>query len=158
MTIGTVDAAFPFGTNMDQFDVGLIAAGTNSAESSTSYTVSIGSEVLVIGGTGFTYDGAGALTGGTVTSIQDQFQGQVDFTLQGFSISATQLQAWAVADDNASLNAALFSGADTLTGGPLADVLRGYAGADSISGGGGDDTLDGGLGNDTLNGGAGHDA
>src|SRR5436309_1316644 len=60
MTTGIVDAAFPFGTNMDQFDVGLIALGTNSGQTPTGYTVTIGSEVVVIGGTGFTYDVTGA--------------------------------------------------------------------------------------------------
>jgi hypothetical protein len=64
MTIGTVSAGFPVGTDMDQIDVGLYVAGTNGSESSTSYTVTIaeagGDEQLIIGGTGFTYSGAGA--------------------------------------------------------------------------------------------------
>jgi Ca2+-binding RTX toxin-like protein len=161
MTIGTVSAGFPVGTDMDQIDVGLYVAGTNGSESSTSYTVTIaeagGDEQLIIGGTGFTYSGAGAPTGGTVTSIQDQFMGQVAYTLQGFSLPVTQLQTWATAHDTASLVTALFSGADTLSGGPLDDVLRAYAGNDSIAGGAGNDILDGGLGNDTLDGGGGHD-
>ena len=157
MTTGSINAAFPFGTNMDQFDVGLLALGANSAQSATGYVITLGSESLVIGGSGLTFDVSGNLSGGTVTSIEDQYQSAVDFDLTGFAISAATLQQWALADANSSLLNALFSGADTLTGGPLADVLRSYGGNDSISGGAGDDTIDGGLGNDTLNGGSGHD-
>ncbi|HXA37669.1 MAG TPA: calcium-binding protein [Phenylobacterium sp.] len=157
MTIGTVDAAFPAGTNMDQIEVGLIGVGVNSAETASGFTVTVGSEQLVFGGAGLTYDGAGVLTGGTVTSIQDLFQGAVNFNLSGFSISAASLANWAAVDDNNSLMSALFSGADTLTGGPQDDLLRSYAGNDSLSGGAGNDTLDGGAGNDTIDGGPGHD-
>ena len=161
MTTGTVNTGFPVGTNMDGFDVGLIQTGTTAlgtvVEAPTSFTVTLGQEQLIVSGTGLTYDGSGAVTGGTVTSIQDSYQGAVDFTLTGFSVSASSLQQWAVADSNTSLTTALFSGADTLTGGPLDDLLRAYAGDDFISAGAGSDTLDGGLGNDTLNGGAGHD-
>jgi Ca2+-binding RTX toxin-like protein len=157
MTIGVVASGFPTGTNIDQIDVGLVAIGTNSAETATHFTISIGDESLVLGGSGFVYNGSGVPTGGTVTSIEDQYQGQVAYNLSGFSIAATQIEQWAAVDDTASLLNGLFGGADTLSGGPLADLLRSYAGNDSINGGAGDDTLDGGLGNDTLNGGAGHD-
>src|SRR5579859_7846257 len=155
MTIGTVNPSFPTGTDMDQFDVGLLAAGTFSLESSTSYKVTIGDEGVIIGGTGFTFDANGNPTGGTVTSIEDTFQGVVNFDLTSFSLAATTLQQLAAADDNAGLQAALFSGNDTLTGGPNGDVLRGFGGNDSIIGGSGNDTLDGGTGNDTIDGGAG---
>jgi Ca2+-binding RTX toxin-like protein len=155
MTIGTVNPSFPTGTDMDQFDVGLLAAGTFSLESTTSYKVTIGSEAVVIGGSGLTFDSNGNPTGGTVTSIEDTYQGAINFDLTNFSLSATTLQQYAAADDNASLQTALFSGNDTLSGGPNGDVLRGYGGNDSIIGGSGNDTLDGGTGNDTIDGGAG---
>ena len=127
MTIGTVNAAFPAGTDMDQIDVGLFATGVNSAESASGFTVTIGSEVLVIGGAGLTYNVSGAATGGTITSIQDAYQGAVNFNLSGASISAASLASWAAADDTPSLMNGLFSGADTITGGPLDDILRAYA-------------------------------
>jgi len=157
MTIGTVSATFPAGTDMDQIDVGLVATGASSAESATGFAVTIGSEQLIFGGAGLTYDGQGVATGGTITSIQDLFQGAVNFNLSGLSVSAASVENWAATDDNASLMNAVFGGADTITGGPLDDLLRSYAGNDSIVGGAGDDTLDGGIGADTLNGGAGHD-
>ena len=157
MTVGTINPAFPVGTNMDQFDVGLLALGTYGAASPTGYTVTLGSEVVVLGGAGLTFDGAGAPSGGTITSIEDQYQGLVDFDLTGLSISAATLQGWAIADNNAALRAALFPGHDRLIGGPGDDTLRGGAGGDSINGGAGDDVVYGGAGNDTLSGGGGHD-
>ena len=157
MAVGTVAAAFPVGTNMDLFDVGLLASGTFSAESATSYTVTIGSESLVFTGTGFTYGGSGNPTGGVVTALQDSYQGAVNLTVTGLSINVTSFNTWAAAADNTSAKNAMFGGADTLTAGSHGDVLRAYAGNDSIVGGAGNDTLDGGLGNDTIVGGAGHD-
>ena len=158
MTIGTVNPSFPAGTNMDQFDVGLLAAGTLSAQSSTSYKVTIGNEAVVVSGTGFTFDGSGNPTGGTVTSIQDQYLGAVNFDLTNFSLSVVTLQALAAADNNATLMSDLFSGHDTLIGGPNGDLLRGFGGNDSIIGGAGDDTLIGTAGHDTIDGGTGHNA
>ena len=158
MTIGVVASGFPTGTNIDQIDVGLIAIGTNSAETATHFTISIGDESLVVGGSGFVYNGAGVPTGGTVTSIEDQYQGQVAYNLSGFSIAATQIEQWAAVDDTASLLNGLFGGADTLSGGPLDDLLRAYAGNDSINGGAGNDTCDGGDGNDQVRGGQGDDS
>ena len=118
MTVGTINSAFSFGTNMDQFDVGLLAQGANSAESSTSFMVTLGDERLILGGTGLTFDGAGVLTGGTITSIEDQYQAVVDFDLtpEPFPFGGDALQGWAgVADNNrAALTAALFSSNDTL--------------------------------------------
>ena len=157
MPVGTVNAGFPMGTDMDQFDIGLLALGTYSAETTTSFTVNLGPEVVVLGGAGFTFDANGVPTGGTVTSLQDQYLGVTNFSLTGLNVSAASLAAWALADDKASALSGFFGGADTITGGSFGDQLRAYGGADSLSGGLGDDTLDGGVGNDTLSGGAGHD-
>jgi|GEM_PF-2275181 len=157
MSIGNVNPDFPVGTNMDQFDVGLIALGTLSLETSTSFVVTIGQEEVAFGGSNLTFDSQGLLTGGSIIAIQDEFQGVVEFNLSGFSIPATSLATWAADDNNAALNNALFSGADTLTGGPQNDLLHGYGGGDSLSGGAGNDTLIGGPGHETLNGGPGTD-
>ncbi|HZZ31631.1 MAG TPA: hypothetical protein VFE10_06515, partial [Phenylobacterium sp.] len=142
---------------MDQFDVGLLALGVNSAESATGVTITLGSEVVVLGGAGLTFDGTGALTGGVVTALEDRYQGLVDFDVTGLSLSAATLEGWALADNNAAVRVAMFPGGDTLTGGPLNDVLRAGDGGDVINGGAGDDVIYGGAGNDTLNGGGGHD-
>jgi len=157
MATATVDASFALsGTNMDLFDVGLLASGTLSTPTGSSYFVDVGDERLAFTGTGFTYAGA-VVTGGTVTQLQDQYLGAVNFTISGFSIAATSFVTWAGAQDNATAKATIFAGADTITGGPLDDLLRAYGGADTLSGGTGADTLDGGAGDDVINGGAGHD-
>jgi Ca2+-binding RTX toxin-like protein len=157
MATATVDANFALsGTNMDLFDIGLLASGTLNLPTASSYAVDVGDERLAFAGAGFTYTGA-AVTGGTVTQLQDQYLGAVNFTISGFAIAATSFVSWASAQDSATAKAAIFAGADTITGGPLDDLLRAYAGADTLSGGAGADTLDGGAGNDVINGGAGHD-
>jgi Ca2+-binding RTX toxin-like protein len=162
MTTATVAPGFPVGTNMDLFDIGLLASGTGtiSFQSGSEYRVDVGSEQLVFMGTGFTYSGSGAttaVTGGTVTGLQDLYGGLLNFGISGFAIAATQFVTWANAHDSAGAKSAIFAGADVITGGNLDDLLRSYGGADSLLGAAGNDTLDGGDGGDTLNGGAGHD-
>ena len=157
MTTATVNAGFVLtGTNMDLFDIGLLATGTMSAQTGSGYQVVVGDERLVFTGTGFTF-AAGAVTGGTVTGLEDQYLGSVNFSMSGFAIAATSFVNWANTHDNAAAKAAIFAGADLVTGGPLDDLLRSYGGADSLLGGAGNDTLDGGDGGDTLDGGAGQD-
>jgi Ca2+-binding RTX toxin-like protein len=157
MATATVDASFALsGTNMDLFDIGLLATGTLNTPTGSSYMVDVGDERLAFTGTGFTYTGA-VVTGGTVTQLQDQYLGAVNFTISGFAIAATSFVSWAGAHDSAAAKAAIFAGADMITGGPLDDLLRSYGGADTLSGGAGADTLDGGAGDDVINGGAGHD-
>ncbi|MGH6910992.1 MAG: calcium-binding protein, partial [Phenylobacterium sp.] len=158
MATATVDVGFPVGTNMDLFDIGLLATGSMSQRTATGYHVDLGDEVLAFTGTGFTFNPAGdAVTGGTVTGLQDQYQGAVNFSISGFSIAATTFASWGAAHDNATAKAAIFAGADVVTGGNFDDLLRSYGGADTLSGGLGADTLDGGAGDDVINGGAGHD-
>jgi Ca2+-binding RTX toxin-like protein len=156
MATATVDANFPVGTNMDLFDIGLLATGTVSSQTASQYFVDVGDERLVFTGTGFT-PGAATVTAGTVTGISDLYLSQPNFSVTGFAIAATDLVTWANAHDNVAAKTAIFAGADVVTGGPLDDLLRAYGGADTLSGGAGDDTLDGGAGDDVINGGAGHD-
>lgn len=108
---------------------------------------------IVLGGSGFAYDGEELPAAGTVTSITVQRPG--DFAtlsvLDGFSRGAAQLRS---APD---LPAVLMNGNDTLTGAGGGDRLLGGGGHDSLDGGGGHDRLEGGTGNDTLSGGAGRD-
>lgn len=156
MTIATVDVNFPVGTDMDQFNVGLLPYGAVTGQSATSYTVVLGDETVTFTGTGLTYT-AGQPDGGTLTGMQESYLGAPVYSIQGMSIAVSTLNAWAAAGDNATAQATIFAGNDVITGGPLGDTLRAYAGNDLIQAGGGADTLDGGAGNDTLDGGAGSD-
>ncbi|MGH6962933.1 MAG: Ig-like domain-containing protein, partial [Phenylobacterium sp.] len=156
MAIATVDVNFPVGTNIDLFDVGLLGLGVVAGQASTSYSVLLGDEAVTFVGTGFTYV-SGQPAGGTITGIQDSYFGAPVFDIQGLSIPVATFNAWILAHDNIAAQAAIFTGDDTITGGPLEDLLRGYGGNDLIQTGGGADTLDGGAGADTLDGGAGGD-
>ena len=156
MAIATVDVNFPVGTNIDLFDVGLLPLGVVAGQTSTSYSVVLGDEIVTFTGAGLTYT-SGQPTGGTITGIQDSYFGAPVFQIQGLGIPVATFNAWVLAQDNPAAQAAIFGGDDTITGGPLEDLLRGYGGNDLIQTGGGADTLDGGAGNDTLDGGAGGD-
>ena len=156
MTIATVDVNFPVGTNIDLFDVGLLTLGTVGGQTSTSYSVAIGDELVTFTGTGFTYT-SGQPSGGTITAIQDSYFGAPVFDMRGFNIPVSTFNGWVLAHDNLSAQTAIFAGDDIITGGPLEDLLRAYGGNDLVQTGGGADTLDGGAGNDTLDGGAGGD-
>jgi Ca2+-binding RTX toxin-like protein len=156
MALATVDVNFPVGTNIDLFDVGMLASGIVTAQTTTSYTVVIGDESIAFSGVGFTYTG-GIPSGGTITGMQDSYFGMPQITLQQLNVPVSALNAFIAAHDNAGAQAALFSGDDVITGGPLDDLFRGYEGADAIATGAGADTLDGGAGDDTVDGGAGGD-
>jgi Ca2+-binding RTX toxin-like protein len=156
MAIATVDVNFPVGTNIDQFDVGLLSFGVVVGQGSTSYGVALGDETITFTGMGFTY-ASGQPSGGTITGIQDSYFGAPVFDIQGVSIPVATFNVWIATQDNHAAQSAIFAASDVITGGPLEDLLRGYGGDDLIRTGGGADTLDGGAGADTLEGGAGGD-
>ena len=101
-------------------------------------------------GTGLTYSATGALTGGVLTGAVDSVNGATVFSIQGFSLAATDFVALVQAGDNAGILAAVLGGNDTLTGSTGADVLRAGAGDDTFVVSGGNDVLDGGSGTNTV--------
>jgi Ca2+-binding RTX toxin-like protein len=87
-----------------------------------------------------------------LTNSSLSFAGILEDTLQGIE------NAWLTGGDSAIvINAAMFSGSTTLTGGKGNDTLIGGSSTDSLVGGAGEDWLTGGNGNDTLLGGTGDD-
>jgi Ca2+-binding RTX toxin-like protein len=122
--------------------------------------------VYTITGTGFTYDGGGDFSGGTITGLSGADSGSPDFNITGLSISAIAAQAlFEASDDQGFLglliagddNIAGTSGDDYLTGGGGGDFLFSGDGADTLEGGDEGDFLQGGAGGDRLDGGAGGD-
>ena len=101
-------------------------------------------------GTGFTYSSTGALTGGTVTGAVETLNGATVFSIQGFSLAATDFVNDVLTGANAAILGVVFGGADTLTGSTGADLLRAGAGDDTFIVSGGADTLDGGGGTNTV--------
>jgi Ca2+-binding RTX toxin-like protein len=104
-------------------------------------------------GSGFTFDGAGNPTGGTCTTVvvYDVDHTTVWYTLSGIAIPLAQVLAF----DDADI-AALFTGNDTIAGGPSDEILPDAStGIDHISGGGGHDEIggidrSGSTGNETV--------
>jgi len=114
-----------------------------------------------INGAGLTYDAAGHITGGVITSIQlvtvDQFNNvTLQSQINGFAVAGVAFQAALTVSPLDAVKLVL-NGNDAIIGSNLADHLFGHAGNDLLQGNGGDDFLQGGLGVDNLQGGAGFD-
>jgi len=171
MTIVTAGAY-----GLDMWRGGLGAGMVKTVISSTPSLYSVSSTWASSGvnnfhGSGFTYDAAGKLTGGVVTSWEALIDngsptGVEYFSFEGFSIPAIRFADWlATGDDDPPVPFPwpVFAGADSITGGPNDDNLWGEAGDDTILGGGGNDGIAGGYagpdrdGSNYLRGGDGND-
>ncbi|MBW6397641.1 hypothetical protein KPL78_07290 [Roseomonas sp. HJA6] len=112
-----------------------------------------GSTLIMLTGSGLTYDGQALPMGGTITGLELRFNGvSTSWTATGFSVDAAAFRANA-----GTLDSFLFGGADTILGAGLVDHLFGYGGDDSIAGGDGGDGIVAGDGNDTVSPGLGTD-
>ncbi len=177
------DAAFfdrAFFNSLGELDVDLVP-GTNTT---TTFDVRNNETdaITTFTGTGFTYDGDGTPTGGTIDAMTFQQGSDTVATISGLDWSAPDFVAALDAleqGDEAPFNALLsgddivFDGSEasagaefgvegvtsnvTVTGTDFADSLGGGDEIDSIVAGAGDDVLFGGPGDDTLDGGAGSD-
>ncbi|MGE0743279.1 MAG: calcium-binding protein, partial [Hyphomonadaceae bacterium] len=143
--------------------LGVISSVFSSSHSPThvTYTVSA-TEILTINGNFPTFDGNGDPSSGTAHSFQytsNRFGAGAPLTITGtgFAIPVTSIINWAMTNNVAALQAAMFGGNDSITGTVGRDTLIGYDGNDTLLGGDGDDSLEGGAGNDLLEGGNGND-
>jgi Ca2+-binding RTX toxin-like protein len=117
----------------------------------------VGDNHIILRGTGFTYDGNGALLTGTVTQIEFDNGDNVPLAIVETSYDAAKLYQIMSAQGVDDLVIALSDGKDTIHGSLLRDSLNGGKAADTIAAGYGDDFIDGGKGNDHLAGGHGSD-
>lgn len=108
-------------------------------------------------GTGFTYDPAGNLTGGTMTKAITFESGAENVRFSNFSVDAGDFGSAVLTNDAGTLWSLLLSGADVIKGGADHDQLLGNAGNDRIYGNGGNDLIFGEVGADRLFGGDGSD-
>ncbi|MEQ1490858.1 MAG: FG-GAP-like repeat-containing protein [Terricaulis sp.] len=143
-------------------DVNTTVAGNASHVTYTNNLTAGGPSVLDATGTFGNFDQFGDPTSGTVTGFVYTtryfvFGVPVSMAASGVSISVPTLYGWAITNNAAALELALFGGNDTIVGTAFADTLFGFGGQDNIDGGDGDDQLSGGDSNDTVNGGAGND-
>lgn len=152
---------------------------------SQSYVDDSGAPVLQVRtytGTGFTYNSAGMPATGTITGATDTYNGVLQWTVSGASVSAgnlsvdgnlaghstfiddaflTYLEAFAssVVANGSDYGEQFFAadGNDTIYGGAGDDAIWGYGGNDFINGNMGNDQLEAHGGNDTVRGGKGND-
>jgi Ca2+-binding RTX toxin-like protein len=167
-----VEAAI--GGNLDLVQLQHLIGTTIVDATSTSLVLQGAGVNLTLTGTGFTYDFAEQLNGGTVTNIvftdpePGSAHGSVFGHIDGLSLPATTLVGYLELNANSLAFSTIFSGSDSI-GGSLggADLIRGYdgddviqsqdGGPDTIFGGNGNDSIVAGNGSDFLNGGPGMD-
>ncbi|MCR5880288.1 calcium-binding protein [Phenylobacterium sp. J367] len=101
----------------------------------------------------FTFSGD-EISGGTVNSWRETFQGETVFEVSGFSVPALDFVTWSETDNNVAVRTTVLAGNDSIVGSANADRMFGYTGNDTVDGGGGQDYLRGNEGNDLIRGGA----
>jgi Ca2+-binding RTX toxin-like protein len=157
-----------------------LGAGTDTVQSSVTYTLSTNVENLTltgagaINGTGNTLNnilignsadntlsglaGADAMSGGlgNDTYIVDN---SLDTVTEGLNEGTDTVNSSATFTLGANVETLVLTGGTAIngTGNADANTLLGNTGANTLNGGGGADTMSGGLGNDTINGDAGND-
>jgi serralysin len=121
---------------------------------------------VTVTGTNLTYDPAGFLIGGTVTSITESVNGTNLLSWTGLSLSASDFSKYAfghinnaptIAPNTYMLEVIALSGNDAVYGGAGDGDIYGRAGNDIIYGGTGNDWLYGNQGKDRYYGGTGYD-
>jgi serralysin len=145
----TNSTAYGSGTNSLLFPE---VASTVPSQFLTRYTHTDGTETSI-----FRLGGSSGLSqiNGWGHKLAD---GTLDFSVSDFAInSIATFEAALSAIDPTAMQALLFSGADSITGGAADNVLAGLTGDDTISGLGGADTIDGGAGRSYLRGDDGDD-
>jgi Ca2+-binding RTX toxin-like protein len=94
---------------------------------------------------------------GTINQFEQFDDNKSSSLVTGFSMSVAQFEGFFDKADSQGFLAAVFSGADTITGLDKTDNMQGFKGNDTIDGGDGNDTLGGDAGNDSLIGNLGDD-
>lgn len=108
-------------------------------------------------GNGFSYDAAGQLASGTITTFQETVGDQRLGRFSDLAVSVEQFRAWSAPGQTQIGLATILAGDDKISGSPFADNVVGYGGNDQFDMGAGDDTVFGASGNDIINGRSGND-
>ncbi|MBP1860794.1 calcium-binding protein [Rhizobium herbae] len=122
-------------------------------DDSMNYTLFNGTGLKVSSSSGRPTD----ITAGTVTSIKVVIDGTTAVSVTGLSVSAAKLGDAIFAGNDATFQALILAGNDTVNGTNYADGLVGGLGNDTLKGNDGDDDFLGGIGADKLFGGSGFD-
>src|SRR5882672_1158000 len=146
------------GIDFTKFDIQDVGTGNPTVSTDKDYKLEVGlTDFNEFIGTGFKYDLGLDLIGGTLNEIVAVDINQI-YDVSGFSMAVTTAEKFLAKNDADGFLAAVFTGADAITGSAVADTLLGFNGNDTIDGLGGGDSLNGGAGNDSLIGGAGNDS
>jgi serralysin len=137
--------------SIDMLDVGLLFQGPLAPISSTHIQTQSATDPITVTDLFGTFTlGSSPLVSGTITEMKITVAGVPLVDITGLNVSASDLVAWAAADDNATAKSTILAGDDLIFGTPFSDVLRGYGGDDTFVASGGSDDLDGGSGVNTL--------
>ncbi len=145
-----------FPLDFRDLNLGVLQGAATATRTATRYLIDYGNgNSEEFAGTGFTYNGVGNLSGGTITGFTSIRSGALVGEVTGLSHSAAQFTAFLLAGDTAGALAFFLGGADRISGFAFNDYLQGFGGSDVLSGSAGNDTLVGGAGDDVLDGGEG---
>src|SRR5689334_13323103 len=98
------------GLDMSQLDITTLLQGTVTQETSTTYVDNYFGQISTFIGIGFKYDAFGYPIGGTVTGLQESYQGQVVYQVSGFSTPVTSWTMWANNADTLGAMQGVFGG------------------------------------------------
>lgn len=129
--------------------------GSVSSYSNSHITISAGTRFATYYGS-FSFNSYG-LTGGTITSYQEYYNGSISYTVSGLSLDALTVNSYLNNGNALGLQSYALAGNDTINGSTGSDQLSGWTDDDTLNGQAGNDSLNGGAGNDAINGGEGTD-
>jgi hypothetical protein len=122
------------GIDFDNFDLLDLGTGNPTDATSTHYKLEVAAkDYNEFFGTGFKYDPSSDLIGGTLNEIV-AVDGDQLYDVSGFSMAVTTAQKFLSKNDADGFLAAIFAGADSITGSGVADNLLGFNGNDTIDG------------------------
>ncbi len=151
ITLATFDPTL--GVNADTVDLTAFRTAPVISYNATGIAFGLASNPsnnVIFQGAGLTYDTAGALTGGSITSVTVSLS-PTFIASQGFvATSALTLVGYLKAGNTTAIHDIMFAGDDRVQGTLQGDVISGGAGADTLLGDQGADTLYGGAGNDVI--------
>jgi hypothetical protein len=156
--VAEVQAGGTFPLDFRDLGVGALRGAATYVRTTTLYVIDYGggnSDAFT--GTALAFNGAGDLSGGTITGFSSMRSGTLVGEASGLSGSGAAFTTFLNAGDTQGALGLFLAGADHIVGFAFDDYLRGFGGADSIDGGAGADSLVGGAGDDVLDGGDGVD-
>jgi Ca2+-binding RTX toxin-like protein len=146
---GIGGAGVQFGTLSSIASSGI--SGSPNIDPTTGSISFTGGGKLALTGVGMSFTPPSTFTGVADSMTYSKPSNTPVFSITGMSVLLQTLAGLVTGGDENTILAAIFAGADQISGSSMNDVLKGFDGNDTLKGGAGADNLDGGLGLDFVN-------